>query len=265
MRRLLLRALLLCMPALAVAQSRPVTIAFDDAYPPYSYVENGRSMGAYIQLMQRAAQGLAGWEVALLPRPWARAVQEAELGQVDAFMPPYHGLGRDWVGLYAGPLNREEIVLSCRPSTQLGPASHWPQDFVGKRVGVMRGYLMSQSLVDGFKKGQMLKREFRMARDALTALASDQIDCYANDRLSIELAHAQALAASLWARRVPAQLEPPFVLSVQPAYVGFSQQSLLNRPELAEFARALDAQLAQMRASGELARLMAPRATRVDD
>lgn len=265
MRRLMLQALLLCMPALVVAQARQVTIAFDDAYPPYCYVENGRSLGAYILLLQRAAQALPGWEIKLSPRPWARAVQEAEQGKVDAFMPPYRGVGRSWVGLYAGPVNREEIVLSCQPSTQLGPASHWPQDFVGKRIGVMRGSLLSQSLVDAFKLGQMLKREFRLTRDALTALASDQIDCYANDKLSIELAHAQALGDSLWAPRVPAQLEPPFVLSVQPAYIGFSHQSLLNRPELAEFAGALDARLAQMRASGELARLMAPGAARADD
>ncbi|TDP74101.1 substrate-binding periplasmic protein [Roseateles toxinivorans] len=265
MLRLLLQSLLLCVPALVMAETRPVTIAFDDAYPPYCYVESGRSMGAYILLMRRAAQALPGWEVKLLPLPWARAVQEAELGKVDAFMPPYRGVGRSWVGLYAGPVNREEIVLSCRPSTQLGPASHWPQDFVGKRIGVMRGSLLSQALVDAFKQGQVLRREFRLTRDALTALASDQIDCYANDKLSIELAHAQALGDSLWASRVPAQLEPPFVLSVQPAYIGFSQQSLLNRPELAEFARALDAQLAQMRASGELARLMAQLAARADD
>lgn len=256
MRRLLLQTLLWCWPALVMAESRPVTIAFDDAYPPYCYAENGRSLGAYILLLQRAALALPGWQVQLLPRPWARAVQEAEQGQVDAFMPPYRGVGRDWVALYAGPLSREEIVLSCRASTQLGPASRWPQDFVGKRVGVMRGSLLSQSLVDAFKQGQVIRREFRVTRDALADLASDRIDCYANDRLSIELAHAQALGDSLWAARVPARLEPPFVLSVQPAYIGFSKQSLLKRPELADFARALDAQLDQMRSSGELARLM---------
>ena len=150
-------------------------------------------------------------------------------------------------------------MLSCSPASRLGPSSLWPGDFGGRRVGTMRGYLLDKSLAEAFQQGLLRKREYRNARDALAALAGGEIDCYANDRLNIELAHAQGLADSVWAARMPARLEPPFVLATQQAFVAFSQQSLNRRPELAEFARQLDAQLAQLRGRGEMQRLVEKR------
>jgi len=253
---LLASLLMLALPPGAGAQPRVITIAIDDGYPPYSHVEKGRAAGHYVDVMRRAMQGLLGWELRLVSRPWVRALQEAEQGRVDAVLPPYRGLGRDWIELYAGPLHREEVVLTCSAASQLGPASHWPEDFIGRRIGVMRAYLLSEVLTAAFQRQQVLKQEFRNARDALAALALGAIDCYANDRLNVEHAHAKALADPVWAARVPARLEAPYVLSSQPAFVGFSRNSLAQRPELAEFARALDAQLAHMRGSGEIQRLI---------
>lgn len=256
LRLLFSSLLMLALPLGVAAQPRPVTIAIDEAYPPYSFVEQDRVAGLYVQLMHKVMQALPGWELHLVGRPWVRALQEAEQGTVDAVLPPYRGLGRDWIALYAGPLHREEVVLSCRAASHLGPDSHWPEDFIGRRLGVMRGYLLSQALTTAFRQQQVFKREFRNSRDALAALALGEIDCYANDRLNVEQAHAQALADPVWAARMPARLEPPYVLSSQQAFVGFSQRSLAQRPELAEFARALDAQLAQLRGSGEMQRLI---------
>jgi len=255
--------LMFSLPFGAAAQPRPVTIAIDDGYPPYSYVEQDHPAGLYVELIRKAMLALPGWELRLVSRPWVRALQEAEQGRVDAVLPPYRGLGRDWIALYAGPLHREEVVLSCSAASHLGPASHWPEDFMGRRIGVMRGYLLSQALTAAVKQRQVVKQDFRNARDALAALALGEIDCYANDRLNVEQAHATALADPVWAARVPARLEPPYVLSSQQAFVGFSQRSLAQRPELAEFTRLLDAQLALLRARGELHQLLEQaRATR---
>jgi len=242
--------------AALAAEPQPVVLAVDDAYPPYSLVENEQPAGLYVQLVQRAAQGIPGWQLRLVPMPWARALMAAEQGQVDGFLPPYRGLGREWIASYVGPLHREEVILSCRRQTALGPASQWPADFVGKRIGVMRGYLLSQQLSDAFARQLLTKTEFRNARDALAALASAQIDCYANDRISIESAYRLAKADPLWAKRMPEQLEPGLVLATQTAWVGFSAQSLAKRPELQEFVRALDMQLARLRSSGEAGRLI---------
>ncbi len=125
-----------------------------------------------------------------------------------------------------------------------------------RRIGTTRGYLLSQGLNEAFREQRLSRREYRNARDALAALAGGEIDCYANDARDIALAHAHAASDPVWAARMPARLEPPFVLSNEQAFVGFSRQSLAQRPELAEFARALDARLAQLRASGEVQRII---------
>ncbi|CAN5252931.1 ABC transporter substrate-binding protein [soil metagenome] len=237
----------------AAAQPSPrlVTLATDDAYPPYSYVANGEAAGLDIALLRRALAALPEWELRLQPRPWARALLEAEQGLVDGFVPPLRNVGREWVALYAGPLHGEAIALSCRAATGLGPASRWPTDFLGKHIGMMRGFLLTPILTTAFAQKQLVKHEFRNPLDALAALATGDIDCYANDKLSIEHAHAQALADPVWAARVPPRLAPAFVLSNKLAYVGFSKRALSQRPELADFARALNTQLARLLAKGE--------------
>ncbi len=243
--------LLAHLSVVAQPSARLVTLATDDAYPPYSFVANGDAVGVDITLLRRALAAMPDWELRLQPRPWARALLEAEQGLVDGFVPPLRHVGREWVAFYAGPLHTESIALSCRAATGLGPASRWPTDFLGHRIGMMRGFLLSPMLTTAFSQKQMVRQEFRNSQDALAALATGDIDCYANDKLNIEHAHAQAVADPVWAARVPARLAPAFVLSTQVAYVGFSKQALSQRPELADFARALDAQIARLMAKAE--------------
>lgn len=254
-RMLRLLVLLLLLPGFASAQPRTVTVAVDDAHPPYAFAQNGQLVGSYGRMLERAMRELPDWRLRLELRPWVRAVQEARAGSVDGFLPPYRHAERDWVALYVGPLHTEEVVLSCTPGMKAGTAARWPADFAGRRIGTTRGYLLGTELNEMFRAERVRQREFRNARDALAALSQGEIDCYANDRLDIEHAHGEALVDSVWSARVPARLEPPVVLWSKQAYLGISKASLAQRPELAEFAQALNARLAQMRASGELQRL----------
>lgn len=250
-------SLLLCWAGAAWGQPRRVQVAIDDAAPPYSHVQDGQAAGFYPRLVQRAAEAMPGWRLELKPMPWARALLQAEQGEADGVLPPYHGLGRDWIAHYISLPHREEVVLSCAASSGVGTASHWPQDFGGKRIGVMRGYLIGPTLMEAVQRRWVHKIEFRNSRDALAALAAGQIDCYANERLNIEYTHQQARADPRWSQRMPAQLQRPVLLSEQQAFLAISKQALAKRPELAEFARELEAQLNQLRESGELQRLQA--------
>lgn len=241
----------------AWGEPRRVNVAIDDAAPPYSHVQDGQAAGFYPRLVQRAAEGLPGWRLELKPMPWARALLQAEQGEADGVLPPYHGLGRDWIAQYISLPHREEVVLSCAAASGVGASSHWPQDFGSKRIGVMRGYLISPMLMDAVQKRWVHKIEFRNSRDALAALAAGQIDCYANERLHIEHTHQQARSDPRWSQRMPTQLQRPLLLSEQQAFLAISRQALIKRPELAEFARELEAQLNLLRENGELQRLQA--------
>ncbi|WP_233151585.1 ABC transporter substrate-binding protein [Pelomonas sp. KK5] len=241
---------------LAAAQPRVVTVAVDDAHPPYTYAQDSQAAGLYVRLMGEAMRGLPGWRLRLVLRPWARALQESRQGRVDALLPPYREVDRDWMQLFAGPLHMEQVVLSCVTGVTIGPASRWPEGFSGLRVGTTRAYLLSHQLSAGFARELVRQLEYRDGRDALAALATGEIDCYGNDLKDIEHSYQAALADPRWAPRMPRRLEPPVVIASQNAWLGVSQRSLQLRPELATFVEALNARLAQMRASGELRRLM---------
>ena len=248
--------LLAVCATVASAQVRWVNIAVDDAHPPYSYAVADRSAGSDVALVEMALQEMPGWRVRWLPRPWARALEEARQGVVDAFMPPFKEVDREWAQVFAGPLHVEQVVLSCGMAVTIGAGSRWPDDFKQLRIGTVRGYLLGHELSGAFSQGFLAHSEFRNARDALAALAAAEIDCYADDLVDIQRTYEQAMADKVWAPRMPRRLEAPFTLTTQKAYVGFSRQSLAQRPELAEFAKLLNARLAALRADGEAERLL---------
>jgi ABC-type amino acid transport substrate-binding protein len=256
LRRCLMAFLLGSLPLLAQPQPRVVTLAVDDAHPPYTQALNGEAVGVYVKVLVSAMREMPDWQLRLLVRPWARALQESRQGLVDGFLPPYKEVNREWVAAFAGPLHTEDVVLSCGPQLRIGPGSRWPIDFANLRIGTTRAYLLSHALSAAFENGQIVQREYRQGRDALAALAQGDIDCYGNDLLDIEQSYSAAMADRRWASRMPKRLEPHFVLTSQKAYVGFSAQSMAQRPELAGFIEALNVRLAQMRANGEIKRMI---------
>ncbi len=255
MRKLVLMAWA-CWPLLLSAEPTVVTLAADEAHPPYIYAEAGKSVGLYVQILQRALAHMPQWELKLRPLPWKRALATAELGDVDGLLPPYRSAGRDWMAAYAGPLYREEVVVLCDGEAGVGAAPSWPDSFSGLRIGTPRAYFLSRHLSAAVNRRQVQRQDFNDARDALAAMAGHQIDCIADDRFTIEFEYARAQRHPQWASRMPHELTEPYVLETQEAFVGISHNALARRPELAEFIKALDLQLAQLRASGEIGRLV---------
>jgi len=255
MRGLLLAALLGCPLLLQAQQPTVVTLAVDESHPPYVRNEAGQAIGLYVELLQRAMAHMPQWELKLRPLPWKRALATAELGDVDGVLPPYRGAGRDWIGAYVGPLYREEVVVYCDARVGLATAPSWPNSFIGLRFGVPRAYFLSWRLEAAVHSSKVQRQDFNDVRDSLAAMAGQQVDCIADDRFSVEFEYSRAQRHPQWAARMPHSLPAPFVLEAQEAFVGFSRRSMTRRPELAAFAKALDAQLAQLRATGEAERM----------
>ncbi len=250
-----LLAALLAWPLLLRAEPVVVTLAVDEAHPPYVYTDAGQPAGLYVQLLQRAMARLPQWELKLRALPWKRALATAEQGDVDGLLPPYRSAGRGWMAAYAGPLYREEVVVLCDAGASVGASPSWPDSFSGLRIGTPRAYFLSRHMSSAVSGGKVLRQEFNDARDALAAMAGHQIDCIADDHFTIQFEYARAQRSPHWASRMPRELEDAHALEVQETFVGFSRNALARRPELAEFIRALDQQLAQLRASGETERL----------
>ncbi len=75
MRIGLLFASLCLMSTNLHAKPQRVTIFADDAYPPYSYAENGRAVGIYPEILRAADVLMTEFEIDLQPIPWATWAQ----------------------------------------------------------------------------------------------------------------------------------------------------------------------------------------------
>lgn len=69
------------------AKPQRVTIFADDAYPPYSYAENGRAVGIYPEILRAADVLMTEFEIELQPIPWRRGLKLLEAGRIFALLP----------------------------------------------------------------------------------------------------------------------------------------------------------------------------------
>jgi polar amino acid transport system substrate-binding protein len=242
-----LRRLLFCLCLAAAAHGRAadtVILYGDSDYPPYSYLENGRFTGIYVDMLTLAARAMAPrFKVELRPLPWKRGLAELESGHAFALFPPGLKRERTYIGSYSLPLYRETVVLFCNAQVMKTRRSVFPDDFAGLTVGVNAGFLLSARLIDAANQGK-LRLAPAGGNDAnLKKLARGRIDCYASDR-----------GAALYsAKRLQMVLREAVALSGENTYIGYSSAS--NPPYKAAFIASMNAAIDAIHKSGASARI----------
>lgn len=88
MRIGLLFASLCLMSTCLHAKPQRVTIFADDAYPPYSYAENGRAVGIYPEILRAADVLMTEFEIELQPIPWRRGSSYSKQEEFLLCFPP---------------------------------------------------------------------------------------------------------------------------------------------------------------------------------
>jgi polar amino acid transport system substrate-binding protein len=249
-----LRRLLLCL-GLATAvpgQAADTVILYGDSdYPPYSYVENGRFTGIYVDVLTLAASMMAPqFKVELRPLPWKRGLADMESGRAFGLFPPGLKKERGYIGAYSLPLYRETVVLFCNDKVMQTPRTTFPADFNGLTVGVNSGFLLSARLIDAASQG-LLRLEPAKSNEAnLKKLALERIDCYASDR-GAALYSTKRLLAS---RQLPNfVLREAVELSGENTYIGYSAGN--NPPYKAAFIEKMNAVIDALHKSGASARI----------
>ncbi len=251
--RLLRRSLLLlALGAAASAEAVDTVILYGDSdYPPYSYVDNGRFTGIYVDMLTLAAKAMAPqFKVELRPLPWKRGLADMENGRAFGLFPPGLKAERGYISRYSRPLYRETVVLFCNGTVMKRPRTTFPDDFAGLTVGVNAGFLLSARLMNAQKQG-LLRLESAGGNDAnLKKLARDRIDCYASDRIAaLHSAKRLHLAGQL----ASAQLLEAVELSGENTYVGYSAAN--NPPYKTDFIEKMDAAIDAIRKSGAAQRI----------
>lgn len=250
-------ALVLCPVALSAAT--PVTILTDDAYPPYSYMQNQQAVGIYPDILRAALARMPNYALTLRPLPWRRALAQIEAGTALAVAPPYYRpVERPWMGPYSEPLLDERVVVFCgKPVFAENPRLRWPDDYHGLVFGNNFGFLPGgPAFWNAVQFGLIRVEEAPGSRANLLKLANRRVDCYLNDRLSvlIELASMQRDGVLKPAQR-RAIVEGPTV-SVESGFVGFTNQDNGKFAFKNDFVKKLNAVLISLRQSGEIQRIV---------
>lgn len=168
--------------ATTAAASETVIIEGDDAYPPYSYVEDGQFKGIYVELIKIAAKQLAPqYTVVLEPTPWKRGLKNLEEGKSLALFAPIYNKERSYISAYSTPLYRETVVLFCTDAVMDKSPRTFPEDFAGLTIGANLGFFLGEQMASASKAKVVTLSE---SKDSLQKLQSGEIDCYANDRLA---------------------------------------------------------------------------------
>jgi polar amino acid transport system substrate-binding protein len=248
--------LLLCLyfgAAVPVLAAETVVLYGDSDYAPYSYVENGRFTGIYVDMLNLAAQAMAPqFKVELRPLPWKRGLAEMESGHAFALFPPGLKKERSYITAYSLPLYRETVVLFCSEKIMKVPRSVFPRDFTGVTVGVNAGFLLSARLIDAANTGLLRLESARGNEANLKKLALNRIDCYASDR-GAALFSAKRLRDA--GQLGTFQLREAVELSGENTYIGYSGAN--NPAYKAEFIEKMNAAIEAIRKSGASARIEA--------
>ncbi len=252
--------------ALALACTTPVraadiavTIYGDAGYPPYSWARDGKPAGLYYEIVKTAVGRMRGYKVDIQPVPWKRGMSMLENGTAFALFPPYfntHDEPFTWP--YSLPLYQEHVVAVCRKDvvTKKGKMN-WPEDFFGLRIGNNAGFIVGGVEFDrAVKAGKIRMEEARDNQANLIKLGLGRLDCYINDRISIQWTRDALKRNGLYDEGGKhAVLVEAAVIGVEQGFLGFTDRDNGRFPFKTDFAKKFDAIIYQMQRQGEINRI----------
>ena len=237
------------------AQEPPtVIILADDAYPPYSFVEDDQIKGIYVEILQTAAEALAEYyHVEIKATPWQRGLKELREGSAFALIPPYkHPDKRPYIWPYSIPLLEETVVTTCHEGIDIF-------GYIGQelnslatpiKVGVNAGYqILSEELTLARKKGTINFQENKDTQSNVLKLLLRRIDCYLNDRSSTlwEIKRLNSLYPEKSFSKV--MFTEPLVVMVRTAHIGYTDSKGHKYDYKEDFVRRMDSAIKDVQSS----------------
>lgn len=249
--------LLLCIAQPLMASEIAVTIHVDGNYRPFSFSENGKAKGIYIDILETAFSRMPGFSVSLQPVPWNRGKSIMENGQGFGLAPAFfHGHDWDYLYPYSHPFYTETIVAACTAETLSTARAQWPQDYIGLRIGNVAGFdgwggEEFHELVDQEK---IMYREIRGSREIILMLAKGRLDCIMMEKTAFSHTLRNLTQEGLYDPETDATLKTGAVIGSDPVYIGYSKPARLENkyPFQFEFMQAFDSEIYRMLKSGEI-------------
>lgn len=240
----------------AAAADIPVTLYADAGYPPYSYEKDGKAAGLYFEIVKAAVARMHGYAVQIQPVPWRRGMALIRGGTGFALYPPYMNVRDEpWTWPYSLPLFEERVVVVCRKEVLAArPRRKWPDDFQGLVIGNNAGFIVGGEAFDAAVRDRKIVME--EARDSVTnilKLGMRRIDCYVNDRTSIQWTKNQLKAQGKYDEGGQhAELVEAAVVATEQGFLGFTDRDNGKFAFKNDFVRQFDNAIYQMKRTGDI-------------
>jgi polar amino acid transport system substrate-binding protein len=232
----------------ASAASQRIVVCFDDNYPPYSYVENGRLTGIYPEILASVFSRISGFTIVMEPVQWSRGIKLLKSGQIFALVPPYYRKDDRPYMDYSDPILEERLVCVCRSDTLAKGRPVFPDDYLDLRIGINSGFA---SIKPGVW-GKMMIIESNGSRVNILNLLRGRIDGYVNDELSIFWELDQLRRSGEYREGKDPGLAAGAVLGRERGHIGFTRTALGKYPFKDEFVRKFNAALSEAKSRGEI-------------
>ena len=230
------------------AKAETVLLVADATYPPYMF-EDGAHRGIYVDIVREAAKRIKGYEIQMALLPWKRALSMVEEGSALGIIGVYYAPEiRPYLDIYSPPLFEEEVVAYCSTS-KIKPKMIYPKDFEGLTFANNTGFVTPGPEFFAMIKTKKIKMEEAPSTEInVRKLTSGRVDCYVNDKISIEKELYKSGDADKVAIAAPVQKRS--------ALIGYSRA--FNQPWRNDFIATLNATLTEMQADGSIKQILTP-------
>lgn len=240
------------------AITQEVTILADDSYPPYSYIENGKAKGLYVDIVKEASKFLAPqFKINIIASPWKRALSEIKKGSAFALIPPYkHIKERPYIWPYSVQIIKEEVVAFCNKNVKLS-------DHINKVtsplehplfIGINAGYLvLNENLKQAKEEDRIVISENKSTQANIMKLYTKRIDCYINDKYSInyELSKMKKERAINFDN-----IKQGLLIMVKTGHIGYTNAPMHSYPFKEDFVFRMDEALLRLKSTNQYQKIM---------
>ncbi len=234
----------------------PVTIYADAGYPPYSYEQGGKPAGLYYEIISTAVKRMRGYKVEIQSVPWKRGMNLLKSGSGFALFPPYHNTRDEpWTWPYSLPLFEEKVVVICRKDVLTAkPRKRWPEDFYGLTIGNNAGFIVGgESFEEAVRAGNIKVEEAKDNATNIIKMGLKRIDCYINDRVSIQWTRKQLKAEGKYDEGgTHAELVEAIVIATEQGFLGYTDRDQGRYTYKNDFVKQFDSVIYQMKRTGEI-------------
>lgn len=235
-------------------QSKPITGSRMDEkviqlvtenYVPYSFEENGHIRGIAVDMVNEACSRI-GYTADTQVRPWTRALQMAEDGDVDGIFCAFYSDERAvFLQYMEEPLVYESQMLYALPghSVRFDGTMASLKD---SRVGILQDYFYGEAFEDAVMEHQLTVERVTDIPTNILKLLDGRIDVMVDHRFSIRY-YLKKMAVTAEVVELPVPFREP-----APLYLAFVKKRFID----ADLIAALNAELIKMKQDGTYDRIV---------